>query len=726
MLSLVVSRVTAHGTFQRPLSRRARLRAQVVAGLAVFMALLAAPGVATASYAASEPLTTTADSAALVRLHVRFARLGDGQIHVGKPLVLHAVVSNPGTVHWLNAQAYLQITPTPATTARDLDYVGGYPDDPGLGSTDYDYGDFVKIGNVAPGQSRRFTLRMPYAKLGISGTPGVYRVELKVVAGTSAGRDPDQAAYVSTLMPLLPTNATATPAQTVTLLPLTAPVKRLVDTTFADDSLGRVLGPGGRLRNALDWALQEPPDTVQVVIDPALLAAVSDMARGYRVKAPYPDADSTPGKDSEIASNWLAGFQQVASDQHVLVGLWGTPAANSLLAQEIPLPVLASVRAARQYLDARHIGSGVAGWLTDGNAGEQAVATLRQAGVDVQVVSQASLPGLKSYIARHGAPPAHVIAHVTGTSIPLLVTRTEIAGLGFDATTSPLQVRQRLLADAAIRSLTGTTSAITVAALPFDWNPRITTSAQTLGAALSSGVMVAQSAVGALDRAGPPYRGRIRAETAPATQLSDDVRDAVRQLQVSARTLASVLSRSNRAQVTYDHVLAMAGSVAWNTYPRTGIALMTQQYRVSLAKLAKVGLTGPPFVAMSSDSGKFPLTVTNNLGQPITIRLSVRPEDPALSIASTGLIRLPAGERRDIQITTTAKGSGVTSVDAWLAAPNGRQFGHPWRFDVRSTQIGLVIWVVMGVGAAILLLAAGYRIFARIRGRGAVRNREAA
>jgi hypothetical protein len=49
-------------------------------------------------------------------------------------------------------------------------------------------------------------------------------------------------------------------------------------------------------------------------------------------------------------------------------------------------------------------------------------------------------------------------------------------------------------------------------------------------------------------------------------------------------------------------------------------------------------------------------------------------------------------------------------------APGGASFGRPWRFDVRSTQIGLVIWIVMGVGGAILFIAAGYRIVNRIRG----------
>src|SRR6185503_3746737 len=107
-----------------------------------------------------------------------------------------------------------------------------------------------------------FTIKVPWDDLGIStdpADPGVYRVGVKVVAGTAEGRDPNDAAYASTLMPLLPTDVTpAETVQTVTLLPLSAPVKRLGGGAFADDSLSRLISSNGRLYNALGWALLAP------------------------------------------------------------------------------------------------------------------------------------------------------------------------------------------------------------------------------------------------------------------------------------------------------------------------------------------------------------------------------------------------------------------------------------------------------------------------------------
>ncbi len=45
---------------------------------------------------------------------------GDGTIQPDHKLVVHGTVTNPGSTHWLDAQAYLQITPDPAKSLADL------------------------------------------------------------------------------------------------------------------------------------------------------------------------------------------------------------------------------------------------------------------------------------------------------------------------------------------------------------------------------------------------------------------------------------------------------------------------------------------------------------------------------------------------------------------------------------------------------------------------------
>lgn len=691
------------------------VRVRAVAGFLTVVAAFGAAGALDPSYAdAAGPQPQRNGGTDLV---VTLDKVGPGVIRADRTLVVRGTVSNPGQTRWLDAQAYLQITTDPATTIRDLQYFASVADNSGLENTIVEFGLFDELGDVAPGHRQPFRLAIPWDRLGISGQPGVYRVGVKVVAGTAAGRNPADAAQTSTLMPLLPAETSSiVPAQMVTLLPLSAPVKRLSDGAFTDDSLRGLISAVGRLDNVLDWASLAPPDTLQIVADPALLAAITDMADGYRVEAAQPSGQSVPGEGRTEAAIWLERYQGVAAVQHVMYLPWGEPAVNSLLDHHVPGPVIAAIASSEAYLRAHPVGTAVAGWLSDGSAGIRAVTVLHHVGIDLQIVSQASLPGLVSYSEAGRYVPSHVAITGGGRHVHALVTAMELAGLPTGPTTSALQFRQRLIADAAIRSLSGHTNRVAVTALPFTWDPGPVASSQGMARAFALPVVVAQSAVGALDRPGTPYRGRVRPSATSFRALSREVVEAIHDLRLSGGNLASILSPSAVAEREFQHAFAMSGSAEWRVYAETGVRLITKAATTARERLAVVTITGPPFVAMSSNSGRFPLTVTNGLDQTITVRISVISQDPALTIGPVDPIQLTAGQQRDVQVVTTAAGSGVTSVRARLLTTDGTRFGTSWKFDVRSTQIGLVIWVVMGAGGVILFVAAGYRIVKRIRG----------
>ncbi len=701
--------------------------ARVIAGVVALLALSQAPGAVSlataASTAAGAPVPgLRGKQTAGQDLTVTIAKVGNGTIRPQQRLVVHGTVANPGSTQWLDAQVYLQITPTPASSLPDLQYFASVPDDPGLGNTIFAIGLFDQIGDVAPGDRIPFTLSIPYDDLGITELPGVYRVGVHVVAGTTQGRVP--AGQTSTLMPLLPTGSTPpVPAQTVTLLPLSAPIKRLSNGAFADDSLRNLISAQGRLTNVLDWVTTAPPGTVQVVIDPALLLAITDMSDGYLVQPADKSTAAVAGNGQTEATVWLQKFAAVEDAQHLMFMPWGVPAVSSLLEQQAPGPAIAAVEASQHYRDVHAARSFVAGWLTNGSSGVRAITMLHHVGVDLQIVSQDSLPALASYPASGRYVPSQVTVASQGRHIPLLVAGADLAGLPTTATTSALQFRQRLIADAAVRSLDGQTQAITVTALPFNWNPGQVKDSQGLARAFALPVVVPQSAIGALDRPGVVYRGGVRPTAIAFNALSPAVIAGVHALRTSGGSLAAIMT-SDVARRAFTRAFAMSGSAQWRVFPRTGVTLITTLAAADHAALAKVSITGPPFVAMSSNSGRFPLTVTNGLGRAITVTIAVKPADPGLSVEPIDPVRLDAGQRRDVQVVTTAAGSGVTSVQARLTpAADGAAFGRPWRFDVRSTQIGLVIWIVMGVGGAVLFIAAGYRIVNRVRGHGNPRRR---
>ncbi len=631
-------------------------------------------------------------------------------------------MTNPGSTTWRGAQAYLQISTEPAKSLANLQAFARVPDNLALGNLVDTIGLFDVIGDIPAGQEAPFRLEVPYDDLGISGDVGVYRVAVKVVAGSDEGRDVDDASYASTLMPLLPTGPSESDAeQTVTLLPLSAPVKRLAGGAFADDSLGALISPTGRLSNIIDWVRLAPPGTIQLVVDPALLNAITDMSDGYDVEPGDPTKSNLPGTGETDAQIWLQKFRDARLVQHVMYMPWGVPAVNSLLDNHVPGPVISSLAASEAFRDHHAPRGYVAGWLLNGSSGIRAVTVLKHLGVDLQIVSQNSLPGLTSYTSTGRYVPSQVSVSARGRHIPFLVAGTQLAGVTTTSSTSALQFRQRLIADATVRSMEGRTDVITVAALPFNWNPGQVSYFQGLAPAFELHVVVAQSAIGALDRPATPYSGSVRPSATAFRALSASVIDQIRKLHVNGGNLAAILN-TPATMDAFQRSFAMSGSSEWRAFPLVGIRLITAEVNDARVALAKVSITGPPFVAMSSNSGRFPLTVTNGLGQPITVTIAVTPADPALSVAPIDPFQVGAGQRRDVQVVTTAAGSGVTSVRARLATPAGVGFGRPWRFDVRSTQIGLVIWIVMGVGGAILFGAAGYRIVNRMRGNGPPRR----
>lgn len=702
-----------------------RLAARLLAGSLSALAILLATGVVPAAVpsspggggATAEAAEADADAGTLP-LQVTITSLSPGSITVNRPVTVRGTITNPGTTPWSLTNVYLLISSTPAADETGLETFAETPDSGLFGTGIYDTQYLTAVGTISAHASKAFAVTVPYDRLPISGAVGVYRVGVRVVSTNAGIRNVDGAPQASTLLPLLATKQSsivATP--TVTVVPVTAPVARLPDGTFADDSLAALVSTGHQLSDLLDWVANAPPDTLQLVVDPALLSAVSDMAQGYRVKAPgtiiatqrpLHTLPTRPGSGRVAAQLWLALFKNIEQSQYVLVMPWGNPAGDALVAAGLPGPLQSALGASAGYVAGHRGAFGVAGWLPGGNLSQAALDVLRAAHPSAMIASSRSLPGLGS------TSPAVVEVGSGASAFPLLVTSAQIAGITTVATTSALQVRQRLLAEATVRAIGDQPGTVEAFALPAGWDPGPVTTAAPFAAAFDLPVLRADSAIAALLQPGPTYHGRVRALP---TRLRPPVLDAIRALRVQGGNLDAILSPSTSAHVAFQHAFAMAGSQAWVHEPLLGSRLTLRQTAVDAAALSRVVLTGPPFVAMSSNSGRFPLTVTNGLDKPVTLHLLVVPDDKALTVHRLDPIQVAAGGRRDIQIETDATGSGVTSVRARLATPHNVSFGKPWIFDVRTTEIGLVIWVVMGVGGAVLFGAAALRVVRRVRGR---------
>lgn len=639
----------------------------------------------------------------------------------GERLRVTGRVTNNADYVWFDAQVYLSISPDPATTKDGLDEFARTSDEK-IAEMIFTYGLFDEIGAVRAGEMKAYELSIPYSALQISGVPGAYHVGVSVL-GRAAGqtRDVDADARTDTVISLLPEGPPdGQSTEVVTLIPVTAPVVRQANGDFVDDHLGMAVSYGGRLRNLMDFAAQATPDSLDLVVDPSLLTAIRDMAAGYVVRTlPEESADEpgAPGTAQREALDWLADFDAVTADQSLSLMPYGNPATSELVEARLPRVADSSVRASRRFAFDNGLAATIVDWQNNGSSTRRGLSSARQAGSTIHVVSQDTLMHLMPED-DNGYPPPIVSVATKRGPLTALVTRADIGGEQFDSALSALDFRQDLLAEATVRAISSTKEPTSIIAAPFRWDPGISAGSTDLTSLSTSSTLSVGSLLGVTLRAPVRYTGPVQVSMRqPGVPAA--LAQAIGRLRSTGHVYVDLLTENRDATAVFDRQLATAASSAWQWQPGRGAALIRRTTRSMASQISQVTVTGPEFVALSGDSGQFPLTVTNGLDVAVTVTLNVVPHNPALTIRPVDPIELEAGQRLDIEVVSRAEGSGLTSVQARLSTTtNDRRFGDAWDFDIRATKIGLAIWIFMGVLGATLFSSAAVRIVKRARAGG--------
>lgn len=680
-------------------------------------AAAAAPGGAPHRSVAQAPTTVTARPALDTSpdLDMAITSVSPAGLDPTKALRMSGTVTNSGPTPWKEAQVYLSIGYTPARSQDDLEAFAA--DTGGFGMTINDLDLFDRIGRLRPGSSTPWNLSIPFERLPIDRSAGVYQVGATLLAGTLEGRDAVADSRVSTTIAYLPdVDEQPNVTEVVTLVPIAAPVLRDAEGVFVDDRLAGMLDYEGRLRNVLDFAEQAPAGSLELVLDPALRNAVRAMARGYLVRSLTQASDEEvprPGVGQQDAAEWLGDLAALTQRHRVTLLPWGNPATTSLARAGMPGIVRAAVESSLRLADAS-TGQTVTDWQRTGATSRRGLKASDEAGATVHVTSERSLPSLA--VDDEAFPPSLVTISVDDERLPVVVTRSDVGGRDFTASMSAVDFRQSLIAEATVRALSEDRPT-SVFAAPFNWDPGTMISEADIEAGYDFPTVSAQGLSGLTARPAQDYSGKLRLlRTTP--ELSDDILDAIRTLHAHGNVYTELLSEERGVATDFTQSLAQAGSATWSSEPARGAALIRQRARGMAEDLAKVTVSGPAFVAMSSNTGRFPLTVFNGLDFPVTVRILVNPLNKALQISSLPELRLEAGQSRDIEVQSRADRSGLTQVKARLSTVNDRSFGRPFSFNIRTTQIGVAIWVAMGIGMAALLISAGRRLYVRARGRG--------
>jgi hypothetical protein len=300
--------------------------------------------------------------------------------------------------------------------------------------------------------------------------------------------------------------------------------------------------------------------------------------------------------------------------------------------------------------------------------------------------------------------------------MPLLVT--DVLDAGVPGQDSVVTLRQRILSEATLatlqREIDPKSRADAVTMVDPRWNPGTQWAEGRLSSAFEAPFTTGTSLDSILTRPLTTYTGKVA--TAKDRPISRAQLVAAAGIVAKGNALSSVIPQSDAVDDALAQDVASVLGIRWRTSSATGTAIAEKLAQDAGAELRKITIKAPPSVTLSSSKGGFPITIRNGTDEAIRVGVSLDSSNPALSVPDVKPVDIGAGERRTLTVDIDLGRQNTTSLTARLKSTDGKPIGQPAEFNVRSSKIGVVLWVAMGL-AALLVLAALLRRFSRRRNR---------
>ena len=268
----------------RPRSTRALLHVVGAVSLAtgtLITAIVAAPAVATAATTQAHPTARTAQDPDHTALSVALTSMSP-EIPRKGAITLAGRVTNTSEDDWTEINVAPFIAEQPITTRDELAAAANTAPDAAVGDRLTDPGTYESVGDLAPGRSAPFSIRIPVKSLVISGDSGVYWIGVHALGTSTEGRDLVADGRARTFIPLVtPDLARRRSVPVSVVLPFRDRARRAPD--------GSLNGPArwvgltrstGRLRRIVEFGASAGDAPIAWLVDPAVLDALDDFARG--------------------------------------------------------------------------------------------------------------------------------------------------------------------------------------------------------------------------------------------------------------------------------------------------------------------------------------------------------------------------------------------------------------------------------------------------------------
>ena len=704
-----------------PWDTRRRLAAAV--GTAAILATTSVPP-AFAVPAASAPATAPAAvRVTLTGLEPRAPRPHDS-------LRISGTVRNAGSARLTAVRIELRAARRPIGSRAELDAQAR-----ASGALDSAVADATQeLPDLDRGDTARYELRADIDALALPGM-GVYPLALEVRAAGAEGTA--TVGRLRTFLPYTTPDDHTRPTRLAWVWPLVGVPRRAPDDSFRDDRLATELAPGGRLgglvaavhdhrhapRPAADRGQADVP--VTFAVDPALLEDIAAMARGYAVRGP--GGLSTPGSGQRGAAGFLTALRGLATTTPTIMLPYADPDVVALTGAGRAGDVTAALGASFRQLTASVLGTAPLdrfGWPPDGFVTRAALDSAL-AELSTLVLSGAALPPVPTRRYTPGA--AATLPAVGGGSLRALVTDPTLDGIvaagaaGVDARAH----EQRFLAETLL--ITAERPSLPrdiVVAPPRRWRPhpgwprallRDTASVPWLSA-VSLPQVAATSTEGSSPARGPlNYPRSARAAELPRSALRGP--GSVGALWASLANFRSILTVPDAEPVpAFVRAVLRTESSAYRGRPAEHRAARRGAAAALDAVRAKVRISSAGgSVALASRKGTIPISVANGLAQPVRVQLGLRSNEARLVAENSSLRRIAAGHQVQLGLRVHAQSAGVFPVFAQLRTPDGAAYGAPVKLLVHSTGYGVAAVAITGGALAVLVLAAGIRLWRRVR-----------
>lgn len=725
-----------------------------------------------AALGTTQPAAAAAPPFPVEPLAVTIDRLTPGDLPATGEVEVSGEVTNVDDETWTTVNLYPFVSDTPMRTPAELRVARRSDPLAFVGERITDPGPYAVIERLEPGESASYSFSVDRDLLEVT-ERGVYWFGVHALGQDAAGRDSTADGRARTFLPLVdrPAQGRRDPGAGVPgrlpvalVLPLRrrvlhAPDGSLVDPGGWTEELGRT----GTLGRLLETAQAADGAPLTYLVDPALPAAAARLSAGNPGRSIAPtidpqdedaDADADADADGESGSAGPSpsgtGSPTGESSQEPSTSPSGSLAPDAVDPDDIDPELREVALLAEDWL---------AG-LADAISGNQQVLALPYGDLDV-AGSAEQAPGLYEKARRLagsslprldvGTDPglSSPLGYLDTTSLSLvgpdetvLMTDLEVGldargrapalvdlgdrqvvvtssgaaqgGPGPGRRLSAVSMRQRILSEAALRLLAPDPQPLVVV-LPPGWAPD-DPDALVEGLVDASWVDLdtVEDAMSSADPVEVDPADLVYPESQQVGELSPQLARAVEDQIRTGEVLQEVLTLNDRVG---DVIAGEAFSAAsYTTRPARPLAresvLATSGYLRTL--LARIRVTTPPGVTLSSASGRLPATIVNDLDEPVTVRLDARSDVP-MSLVVPDEIEVAAGSRQGVLLEATTRSQGVHNVSLLVTSVTGTPLGGQADLPIRSAQVSGVIWVIMGSGAALLFTAIGLRIARRIR-----------